>query len=123
MLQFMDRITTDQAAAASDAMTKFFVSCEIPFAMADHPSFLSFLKTIRPACANHELRPSRRSMANFRLPELHASTKVLLRECLSEWAEFAKAALLVDGWQLLCETRAACPKLSIVTTVNRYIDL
>jgi Protein of unknown function (DUF 659) len=93
----MDRITIDQAAAASDAMTKYFVSCGIPFAVADYPSFSSFLKTIRPAYANQELRPSRLSMASVRLPELYAMTKVLVREALSEWAEFAKAALLVDG--------------------------
>jgi hypothetical protein len=65
-------------------MTKFFVSCAIPFAVADHPSFSSFLKTIRPAYANHELRPSRLSMANAQLPELYAMTKVLVREALSE---------------------------------------
>jgi hypothetical protein len=61
---------------------------------------LIFLKTIRPAYANHELRPSRRLKANVRLPELYAKmTKVLVRETLSEWAEFSKAALLVDGWE------------------------
>jgi hypothetical protein len=37
-------------------------------------------------------------MANVRLLELYASTNVLDRE-FSEWAEFAKAALLVDGWE------------------------
>jgi hypothetical protein len=94
MHQFMDRITTDQAAAASDAMTKFLVSCAIPFTVADHPSFSPFFKTIRPAYDNYELRPSRRSMANVRLPELYAMTKVLVREAISEWAEFLKPRCL-----------------------------
>jgi hypothetical protein len=38
-------------------------------------------------------------MANVRIPGLNATTKVLVREALSEWAEFSKAALLVDGWE------------------------
>jgi hypothetical protein len=77
------------------------ILCELrhPVCGGRHSSFSSFLKTIHPAYANHELRPSRRSMANIRLPELYALTKVLVREALSEWADFAKAALLMEGWE------------------------
>jgi hypothetical protein len=37
-------------------------------------------------------------MANFRLLELYSSMNVLDRK-FSEWADFAKAALLADGWE------------------------
>ena len=49
--EFMEstKLTDARRDAINAALGRFFVTCSIPFAVADHPFFIEFCKQLRPA--------------------------------------------------------------------------
>jgi hypothetical protein len=43
------KLTDTRWNSINEALGKFFVTCSIPFAIADHPFFIEFCKQLRPA--------------------------------------------------------------------------
>jgi Protein of unknown function (DUF 659)/BED zinc finger len=73
------------------ALGRFFVTCSIPFAVADHPFFIEFCKQLRPAYEP----PSRTTISNN---ILHSEAATITIKILKELQNEENITIALDGW-------------------------
>ena len=73
------------------ALGRFFVTCSIPFAVADHHFFIEFCKQLRPAYEP----PSRTTISNN---ILHAEAATITIKILKELQNEENITIALDGW-------------------------
>lgn len=99
LLNFLDRVTPEQAATIDAAVLRFFVACRISFRSVESPTFISMLKTLRPAYVSRRNVPTRRQMAGPLLDRLYEDTLTHVTRTLSQWCSRRKAVLVLDAWE------------------------
>jgi len=99
VLNYMDRITCDQADVIDAAIMNFFVLNCVPFSTVESESFIALLKVLRPAYVARKKVPSRKRMAGTMLSQLHETTREQVLRALADWCRRRKAVLMLDGWE------------------------
>ena len=99
VLSYMDRVSAEQAEGIASGILNFFVSCRVPFALAEHPAFIELLKALRPAYVLRKLPPTPKQLAGPLLDRLYEQIRACVLRSLSEWCTRRKAVLILDAWE------------------------
>ena len=85
------KLTDSRRDAINAALGKFFVTCAIPFAVADHPFFIEFCKQLRPA-----YDPPCRTTISTNIIHSEAATITIKIQKELQLAE--NITIAMDGW-------------------------
>jgi len=85
------KLTDARRDAINSALGRFFVTCAIPFAVADHPFFIEFCKQLRPA-----YDPPCRTTISTNI--LHSEAAIITIKIQKELQSEENITIALDGW-------------------------